>query len=153
MTQEQIEKLMQFILDQQAKSLQTQAEGDKRREEFEISTKNKMDFILEQQAKYEISTKNKMDFILEQQAKHEIEIQDLRAKGEESTKNLKEAVASLNNSIERVSAQAEQGRHEMREAVEALISNSEDIRNITKQLTTAVIGINKRVKRLENKAT
>ena len=135
MTQEQIEKLMQFILDQQAKSLQTQAEGDKRREEFEISTKNKMDFILEQQAK------------------HEIEIQDLRAKGEESTKNLKEAVASLNNSIERVSAQAEQGRHEMREAVEALISNSEDIRNITKQLTTAVIGINKRVKRLENKAT
>lgn len=100
-----------------------------------------------------------MEFLLEQQAKHEAEIHKLSASEKEnrkefesSTKKLNDALASLTSTVERIITEAEEDRQEIRVAMEALITNSEDIRNITKQLTTAVIGINKRVKKLEDKS-
>ncbi|MBI4853558.1 MAG: hypothetical protein HY819_17330 [Acidobacteria bacterium] len=127
MTNEEIQKLMEFILQQQAESSKRQAEHN-----------TKVD--------------NQIEFLLEQQAKHEAEIHELRIASEKSSNKLNEAMASLAKTVEIVESEAKQDRQEMREAVEALITNSEDIRNITKQLTTVVIGMNKRVKKLEDKS-
>jgi len=127
MTNDEIEKTMQFILDQQSK----QAEYNTR------------------QAEYNTRVDKKIEFILDQQALHESSIQEMR-----------EVMVSLAKTVEKANIQAEEDRQEMREgftemrhAMEALIGNSEDIRNITKQLSTAVIGMNRRVKKIEGKAS
>ena len=90
------------------------------------------------QAQYNAKIEKKIEFLLDQQALHESSIQEMR-----------EAIVSLAKQAGEDRQEMREGFAEMREAMEALITNSEDIRNITKQLATAVIRINKKVKKVE----
>ena len=53
MTNDEIQKIMEFILQQQAESTKQQAESTKRQAEFEKLTENRIQFIIEHQAEYE----------------------------------------------------------------------------------------------------
>ncbi|MFY9223885.1 MAG: hypothetical protein WAQ98_14540 [Blastocatellia bacterium] len=162
MTNKEIERLVEFILKQQieseAKDAKWKAEWQARQAEQETKdAKWKAEWQARQaeqetkdakwkaewqarQAEHDVKVDRQIEFLLEQQASHESDIQEVR-----------QSIDKLAKTVDAMAVRADEERQEIREAIEALITNSEDIRNITKQLATAVIGINKRVTKLENK--
>ena len=142
MTNEEMQKTMEFILNQQAQMASKQAEIQHQNEEYEQRTKARIEFIIEHQAKHEIDIQNLTSVVtglaMQVEADHQIT--------QNAINSINNAVVSINNNIAEMKEQANKDRTEIRSTVNQLAATID-------KLVGTIINVHSRVSHLEDKAS
>lgn len=153
MTNEELEKAIAFILDQQAKGASELVELQKQQTEQDTRIKNRIEFLLEQQGKHETEIKQLRDNI---QALTSV-VASLAMQVEADHQIIQNAITSINNNIIEMRDQANQDRAEMRAAVARMETQADKDRQAmassVDKLVNIIGNVHSRVSYLEDKAS
>ncbi|MEW6733896.1 MAG: hypothetical protein AB1489_21395 [Acidobacteriota bacterium] len=150
MSNEEIQKTMEFILSQQAKNEKAIADLIGKQSELtdqQLKNENSIKFLVEQQANF-----------VEQQANFQETLTRLEVEGEKDRKEIRNAIIGLTESVNELATQAEDDRQVIRETfskldtdIGRLVGIIENTRDFAEQVARMAVSSEQRLKKLEGR--